>query len=318
MKKQTNKQEKPKTTKGQDLYLGVAITSIILGLVLVGSFGLVSYNKLTASEKSPAAASGLLSNVLKEVQPQEVSVGVSTVTVPQELEDSPKSNFKKITNIRLSSNRTIVLFGEIGENALVAAETINALSSGSKEPIYIVLSGPGGSVLTGNVLIAAMQASQAPIYTICSMMCASMDAMIHQYGKKRYVTDRTVMMFHPATAGTDGDVDRMYSMSKFLKRYTNKMEFEVAKRWGVSFETYKAKTQTNLWIDAEDSVQQKIADGIVSFSMDRFSFQNSNSPDDKSKTKKLSIAPDHNNPLNIKWICTGKCNVKGLTWLTTK
>ena len=222
------------------------------------------------------------------------------------LENSPViSNLKKIQKLVLPSDRTIQLVGVVSENALDVAAKITSLAHVSDMPIYLILSGPGGSVLTGSILISAIQASAAPVYTICDVMCASMDAMIHQYGKKRYITDRTIMMFHPAAAGTDGDVDRMYSMTKFLKRFTTKMEMEVSKRQGITFEQYKEKTQVNLWIDAEDSLKEGISDGTVNYG---FTFNsadlNLSHASDKTKNKQLpKTTPAHTNPYDFNWIC---------------
>lgn len=328
MKKQNNKNLNKQQDNNSNYLLNLATNALLVaGIFLVIGFGTkLALTWLTSSNDSLEVSSKLTtqSSLLsrhKEIPPgksrqTELSTGISSPEVADEVDESPRSTYKKVYPLQLSSARTIVLYGEIDTNALAAAEMVTDMANASDEPIYIVLSGPGGSVLTGSVLIAAMQASKAPVYTICSVMCASMDAMIHQYGKERYITDRTIMMFHPATAGTQGDIDRMYSMSKFLKRYTNKMEFEVSKRWHVSFNEYKQRTQTNLWIDAEDSVKQHIGDKLVSYSLSKnFNILPSQQEDEKHK---INLNPDVSNPMNIKWICDDKCNVRGLKWLTSK
>ena len=181
--------------------------------------------------------------------------------------NKPKASLKiKSTHLVLPVNRSILLQGAVGENAILAAEKLNMMQLESQDPIYVVLIGPGGSVLTGNTLIAAMQASRAPVYTICTTICASMDAVIHQYGKKRFVTDKTVLMFHPASTASDGDVDKMYSYIRFIKLYVDRIEKDIAKRWNIPFDVYKNIISNELWIDAEDAIQNNIADGLVSFS----------------------------------------------------
>lgn len=266
-----------------------------------------------------AAGILMMSTKLQPVNNSEVSVvkveptkpsttlllsAVSPSLIKQDNSNTETTQFKNIKRITLDPSRTVALIGEVGENALQASAMITEMSARSSDPIYLVLSGPGGSVVTGGILISAIQASKAPVYTICDVLCASMDSMIHQYGAKRYMTDRTIIMFHPASAGTQGDVDRMYSMVSFLKRFTNKMEMEVSKRQGLTFAEYKLKTSTELWIDAEDAFAAHINDGIVNFQVLRSASFESNSPQEKKKTdikstKKNNIiqTPD------IKWIC---------------
>ena len=171
---------------------------------------------------------------------------------------------KKVYTLKLDPSRTVELIGEVGPNAIEASHKITELSKQSNKPIYLILTGPGGSVVTGQTLIAAIQLSRAPVITICDVLCASMDSMIHQYGAQRFMTDRSIIMFHQATAGTQGDVDRMYNFVTFLKSYVNKIERDVAARWGISFEEYKARITTEVWLDSEDAVKQHVADGIVS------------------------------------------------------
>ena len=146
-----------------------------------------------------------------------------------------------------------------------------------------------------------------------------MDSMIHQYGTKRYMTDRSIIMFHPASAGSQGDVDRMYSMTKFLKRYTNKLEMDIAKRQHLTFEQYKFKTGTEVWIDAEDAQQQHITDGLVSYSMSSlFALQQQNPQElGKKNNTNTRVVPVTNTPYDVKWICTSPL-CESVKWTTLK
>lgn len=98
-------------------------------------------------------------------------------------------------------------------------------------------------------------------------MCASMAFMIHQYGTKRYALDRALLMSHPASVGSEGDVDRIFSFISTIKSYTNKSEAEVAKRMGLSFQDYKQKIQNEYWVDAEDALKDNVVDSLVSLSI---------------------------------------------------
>jgi ATP-dependent Clp protease protease subunit len=222
-------------------------------------------------------------------------------------------NNTKIPVLKLPAERTVMLVGEVAANAMSAATQITSMAEFSKDPIYLILSGPGGSISMGSRVIAAIESSQAPVYTICDILCASMDAMIHQYGKKRYITSRSIMMFHPASGGSDGDIDRIYSLVYFIKHWVAKMETDIATRQGLTFEQYKAKTQTNLWLDSEESLEQGVSDGTVAYTIKGIQgFLNESS----NGNIKSPFQPRESD-LNVKWICK-ECMNGNYKWLTIK
>lgn len=176
---------------------------------------------------------------------------------------------KVIKKLKTPENRTLLLLGFIGGNAVKTADMIRKLNQeDNKSPIYLMITSPGGSVLHGSVLLSAIQSSQAPVYTICNILCASMAAIIHQYGHQRMQVDRSLLMFHPASGGAQGEVDKMFSMIKTIKRLIDKMNYEIAKRANLTELEFKALWSDELWIDAEDSTVQNFNDVIVSLTTD--------------------------------------------------
>lgn len=300
---------------------------VVAGIMVIASSGYVTrkyYVSSNNNEKDTKIVESVSSVLveppmpeIKDEAPSEIQVSSSGLknNVPYSI--IQERSLKKVIKLSLDPNRTVLLMGQVADNALDAAAEITNLAAKSKDPIYLILSGPGGSVLTGSILISAIQASNAPVYTICDILCASMDSMIHQYGKQRYMTDRTIIMFHPAAASAQGDVDRMHSMVSFLKRYTNKIEVEVSRRQGITFEQYKQKTGVELWVDAEDAVQQRIADSLVNFKMlsvPTFTPKKHDADTGDNKNKRNYAITD---PLDIQWICTTSF-CKGIKWETSK
>ena len=110
--------------------------------------------------------------------------------LPNDISDSrPKS----IRHIDLPASRTIYLYGEVNhDSAETTIQSLNSMES-SNEPIYLVLNSPGGSVIDGASVVTAIEAAQGPVYTVCNQLCASMAAIIFEYGTKRYMLDRTFL-----------------------------------------------------------------------------------------------------------------------------
>lgn len=122
---------------------------------------------------------------------------------------------------------------------------------------------PGGSVLHGAMIISAMQAAKGKVNTLCVMLCASMAAMIHSYGDERLMLDRAILMYHPASGGLEGEVDKMASRLGTIQRIVEKMNRNVANRSKLDYTEFKNRTNVEIWIDAEDALREGFTDKIV-------------------------------------------------------
>lgn len=291
-------------------------------LVIAGLFAMFGFRSVDDNSSSNSGNTQLTNTVVSATTTATVQqrrdavgepLGVSVPNVKNEslVEDSPSANYKKVYPLYINGARTVPLIGVVGSNALFAADRIAELAAKSNEPIWLILSGPGGSVLSGSMLISAIQASKAPVYTVCVMLCASMDAMIHQYGAKRYMVDRTWIMFHPASGGAGGEVDKMFSMIRFVKGYITKIEYEIAAKQKLSYEDYKAKTSIEMWLDSEEAVTNSVAEAIVNIiPTKRFNIIDSDEEETEERYKKMT--PSYTQGPDIQWICA-RC-VEGFKW----
>ncbi len=214
---------------------------------------------------------------------------VSSFSPPAPVEAATGTT-KLVTHVTLNPARTVVIDTEIGQNNEPDIQKILALGE-TKEPIFVVLKSPGGDVLSGAMILSAIEAAQGPVYTICDTLCASMAAIIFEHGTQRYMVDRSLVMFHPASGGAQGEVDKMVSRIGTIQRYIGKMEAYIANRVGISFEKYKELSGKELWLDAEDAVNQKYADAIVSIVLPPKNMQVVLTPEDQQRLNKLQIAP---------------------------
>lgn len=170
---------------------------------------------------------------------------------------------KTVKTLKLDDDQVIYIEGEIDESAGKLAEKIKRLGLG-KKPIYLLIDSPGGSVLDGAKIVSAMEASSAQVNTVCIGLCASMAAIIHGYGDERYMVDRSILMHHPAAAGLRGSLEEMQSRLGLLIRYVDKQSATIANRAGLTLEQFKALVVSEMWIDGEDAVNKKFAEGLVS------------------------------------------------------
>lgn len=236
----------------------------VLAVALVGVLGYMFFNAVPVKD----FINNKIAKAKSVVKKQPVVKDDSVFVAPPAKINFPPINLskpagKQIRKLTLDLSRLVYVTGPIGSNGFMVANKITQLASQNNRPIYLILTSPGGSVIAGSAIISAMQAAKAPVYTVCYGMCASMAAMIHQYGTRRYVTDRTVIMFHPASASLGGNMDEIYNFTRAMIKYVAQIEVDVAKRIGWSFQDYKRYTNNELWINSDEAKTYNVADQIV-------------------------------------------------------
>lgn len=195
----------------------------------------------------------------------------TTVTL-QEVEESKPSveveNTIKIKNLNLMKEDLTFLTSEVSQTSVdLVINDINKFNlQSNKKPIFLLLDSPGGSVLDGERLITTMEASKRPVVSINLGLCASMCFMILEHSSKRLSVDRAILMAHGASVGVmyQGKLDELVSRYTFLKRKVDKMDKYIAKRAGMTYQEFKAKSQEEYWTDARDALNQHLLDEIVS------------------------------------------------------
>lgn len=146
-------------------------------------------------------------------------------------------------------------------------EKLKELESKSNSPIWLLIDSPGGSVIDGATLISQIEASKAPVYTVCTRLCASMAAFLHSYGHKRYMLDRAILMYHPASASASGQLPNMLSLLKTVQRIIDKMNSNIYTRAKIEKSEFEKLIAYELWIDAEDATNKGLNDGIVNLNI---------------------------------------------------
>lgn len=197
------------------------------------------------------------------VSPKPVPAPVATPSPTNGLQ-----SVKSVLKPSLNKNRVLYLNSQVDESSVnPLIDAIKALNEKSSEPIWLLISSPGGSVLHGALLISEMEASKAPVNTVCTLLCASMAAMIHGHGANRYALDRAILMYHPASAGVSGQVKNMKNTLTTIDRYIEKMVTRVVSRSKIPADQFQKEVAYELWIDAEDAVERGLNDAIVNLSV---------------------------------------------------
>jgi ATP-dependent Clp protease protease subunit len=207
---------------------------------------------------------GVIAFSLKNKTPNEEIINTPTVKEFVQNNTPPSLNKLEVKRIELDPNQVIMFNTQVDyQSVSLTISRLDELTAQGYNHVYIVLDSPGGSVIDGANLIAYMKASKIRIDTVCQGICASMAAQIHQAGKKRYMTDKSILMFHPAALRMGGKVEEMLNQIITIKKYVDRLDAEVAARAGIKYEVFKQMIVSELWVESVDAVEMGFADKIV-------------------------------------------------------
>jgi ATP-dependent Clp protease protease subunit len=109
--------------------------------------------------------------------------------------------------LEVNKERLINILGPVNAGIVEKANDLMTLARISREPIYLFVNSPGGSVRAGNVFIDAMTIAKnrgIEIKCITSIYAASMAFSILANCSDRYVLPNARLLFHPARIGIMG------------------------------------------------------------------------------------------------------------------
>lgn len=254
---------------------------IIYGLAAAVLVGGITYsastavNKRSSQTQSAAVASGGANNGGGLVVTSQTT-GSNTFTPVASNDSEVKVESFKV-DIRSVPAKDIVLFNVPVSGATVDA-AIELLENASGSTVYLVLDSPGGSVIDGARLINYIKYSGKNIVTVCDNMCASMAFQIFQVGKQRLMTDKAILMAHPASGGAMGTIENMFELIKMIKLYVDRLDAEVANRAGMKYSEFKALVADNIWAETPESLKMRLADGVVYLKPTGYGFAGSDRP----------------------------------------
>lgn len=175
--------------------------------------------------------------------------------------------------IVLTDSNTVNLNMPIsGDSAKNAQQQLLAKSRklNRRDPIYLFLNSPGGSIAAGNEIIELATGLPQKVHTI-TMFSASMAFIIAQSLEDRYILRNGEMMSHRAYAsGLAGNIPgSLLTRAHALEKSLAEIDEEVAKRAGLDTAKYQDMIKDELWMSAKASKNLKFADKTVKVFCDK-------------------------------------------------
>ncbi len=163
-------------------------------------------------------------------------------------------------------NRTIFLWGQVDDKtARHIVDRLMYLDSINHDEIKLYINSPGGYVTAGFSMYDTIKQIKSPVSTICTGLAASMGSILLSVGEKgrRFIQPHARVMIHQPSGGARGPAsDIEITAQEILK--TKELSAKIlADNCGQDFDRVMKDFQRDHWMDAKESVEYGIVDGIL-------------------------------------------------------
>lgn len=176
-----------------------------------------------------------------------------------------KVNFLNI--IPGEDSATLLLYGDIGdgykvESGRIVSELIALQSQYDK--IDVRINSRGGDVFSGMAIYNALRQSKSKITIYIDGVAASIAAIIALCGKPLYMSPYAKLMLHSVSGGTWGNASALRQTADQMEQLQKDLANMIAGRCGMKAKDVQTKyfDEKDHWIDAQEAVRMKLADGI--------------------------------------------------------
>ena len=188
---------------------------------------------------------------------------------PKELPENPMEKMMSGWQFdkKFIEQRKIFLWGVVDDKSAkdITARLLylEAIDPGKEITFYI--NSPGGVVTSGMVIYDTMQMISSPVSTVCMGMAASMGSILLSGGAKgrRFIFPIGQVMIHQPSGGGQGvsaDLEIMAIQIMKIKQLGARI---LADNCGQTFEKVMKDFDRDYWMDAKESVEYGIVDGLL-------------------------------------------------------
>lgn len=133
-----------------------------------------------------------------------------------------------------------------------------------RNPIRLYINSPGGDVTDGFALVAAIELSKTPVYTINMGEWASMAFLIGITGKRRFSLPHSIFMMHEPSGLAVGKFSDMEDKVLFNRRFnSDHIKDLVFSHSKMTEEAYREVSKKDYYMLPEDALKHGFIDEIV-------------------------------------------------------
>lgn len=172
-----------------------------------------------------------------------------------------------IIDKKFLEERSVFLWGQVDDkSAKHVIDRLMYLDMISDEEIKLYINSPGGYVTSGFAMYDTIKALKSPVSTICTGLAASMGSILLSVGEKgrRFIQPNAKVMIHQPSGGARGQASNIeIQATEILK--TKELSAQIlADNCGQDIEKVLKDFNRDYWMDAQESLDYGIVDGILS------------------------------------------------------
>jgi ATP-dependent protease ClpP protease subunit len=173
-----------------------------------------------------------------------------------------------------SANNNIYFYGAVSESSTLQLKTkLEELNTQLQTmaihynidppPIHLHIQSYGGSLLHTFYIMDVIKTLKTAVYTYIDGFAASAATLMSVCGKRRFMTESSVMLVHQLSGGASGKFEELKN------EYSNMVEFmEIIKKTyltygNISSENLDALLKQDLWLNSAKSLEYGFIDEII-------------------------------------------------------
>jgi ATP-dependent Clp protease protease subunit len=170
-----------------------------------------------------------------------------------------------LIDAKFLEERKVFLWGEVNDkSAKHVIDRLLYLDMEGEEEIQFFINSPGGYVTDGFAIYDTMQSLKSPVSTICSGLAASMGSILLSGGTKgrRFIQTHGKVMIHQPMGGARGQASNIEIQANEILKTRELSAKLLAENCGQTIEKVLKDFNRDYWMDAQESLDYGIVDGI--------------------------------------------------------
>ena len=170
-----------------------------------------------------------------------------------------------LIDAKFLEERKVFLWGEVNDkSAKHVIDRLLYLDMEGDEEIQFFINSPGGYVTDGFAIYDTIQSLKSPVSTICSVLAASMGSILLSGGTKgrRFIQTHGKVMIHQPMGGARGQASNIEIQANEILKTRELSAKLLAENCGQTIEKVLKDFNRDYWMDAQESLDYGIVDGI--------------------------------------------------------
>lgn len=183
-----------------------------------------------------------------------------------------KGKIQDLIDSKLLEERKVFLWGGVDDkSAKHVIDRLMYLDMEGEGEIKLFINSPGGYVTDGFAMYDIITTFRNPVSTICTGLAASMGSILLSAGTKgrRFIMPHSRVMIHQPSGGARGQASNIEIQAQEILKIKELSARILSENCGQPVEKIMKDFNRDYWMDAQESIDYGIVDGIYNPHQDK-------------------------------------------------